>query len=92
MKLRNLSLSLLAVFALTACKGAEAVDELGKIKDKTCSCKGDQACLDEATKMVKDWGSKYKDARGGDKAKAEEHMKGILECAPAVALAFAEIE
>jgi hypothetical protein len=91
MKLQILPLTLtsLALFALSACQGAEAVEELGKIKDKTCSCEGDQACIDEATKMVEDWVTKYKDARGGDQAKAEEHMNAILECSPAVALAFA---
>lgn len=90
MKLQTLSLTLLAIFALSACQGAEAVEELGKIKEKTCSCKGDQACIDEASKMAKDWTAKYKEARGGDQAKAEEHINGIIKCEPSVALVFAE--
>ena len=90
MKPRTLSVCILALATtLTACKGAEAVDKLGEIKEKTCSCKDDQACLDEATKMAKDWVTTYKDARGGDQAKAEEYMTGIVECSPAVAIAFA---
>ena len=90
MKLHTLlGLSLFALVSLSACKGAEAVDKLGEIKEKTCSCDGDQACIDEATKMAKDWVETYKDAIGGDKAKAEEHMNGIIVCSPAVALGFA---
>ena len=57
------------------------------IEDNNCG--NDQACIDEATKMAKDWVTTYKDAMGGDKAKAEEHMNGIIECSPAVALGFA---
>lgn len=89
MKLQTLAFTALALFALSACKGAEAVDKLGEIKEKACSCDGDQACIDEATKMAEDWVTTYKDAMGGDKAKAEEHMNGIIECSPAVALGFA---
>lgn len=91
MKIRNNAVILVlgALFTLTACKGAEAVDKLGEIKDKTCSCDGDQACLDEATKMAEAWVTEYKDAMGGDAKKAEEHMNGIIECAPMVAMGFA---
>ena len=84
-----LGLTAFALLSLSACKGAEAVDKLGEIKEKTCSCNGDQACIDEATKMAEDWVATYKDAIGGDQAKAEEHLNGIVECSPAVALGFA---
>lgn len=88
MKLHALCLAVLATSCLSACKGAEAVEKLGEIVDKTCSCGEDQACIDEATKMAEDWVRTYEDALGGDRAMADAHMQRIIDCSPAVALGF----
>ena len=79
-KLAPLAASLLVATALTACGGAAAVEDLQKLKDKTCSCKEDAACIDEAKKMASDWVSKHKDARGGDQEKATTLIKELMEC------------
>lgn len=77
---------LMVVGALLACGGKAAVEDLEKIKEKACSCKGDSACVEEAKKMAREWGSKHKNARGGDQEKAEQLMKDLLECDMTVAL------
>ncbi len=72
--------------ALLACGGKAAIEDLEKLKDKTCSCKGDSACTEEAKKMAREWATKHKDARGGDQEKAETLMKELLECDMTVAV------
>ncbi len=74
---------------LSACGGKAAVEDLEKLKEKTCSCaKDDSACIDEAKKMAKDWAEKHKNARGGDQEKAEKLTMEILGCNMGVAMAL----
>ena len=45
--------------AFSACKSNSAAKDLEKLKEKTCSCKDDSACLDEAKAMAKQWVEKH---------------------------------
>jgi hypothetical protein len=71
---------LVVIGALLACGGKEAVEDLEKLKTKTCSCKGDSACVEEAKKMAREWVTKHKNARGADQQKVEQIMKELTEC------------
>lgn len=74
---------------LAACGGKAAVEDLEKLKEKTCSCaKDDTACIDEAKAMAKSWNEKHKNARGGDQEKAEKLTMEILNCNMGVAMAL----
>lgn len=80
----------LVAVALLACGGKAAVEDLEKLKDKTCSCKDDQKCVEEAKTMAREWVTKHKDARGGDAKKAEDLMQEILACNTGVGLELAK--
>lgn len=79
----------LALGFLTACGGAAAIEDLEKLKDKTCECGDDEACVDEAKKMVHEWVDKHKNARGGDQEKLTKIMEEMAGCNAMVALEFA---
>ena len=75
--------------ALSACGGKAAVEDLEKLKEKTCSCaKTDAACIDEAKQMASEWAKKHATARGGDQAAAEQLTKDIVGCNLSVAMAL----
>lgn len=93
MKIKTLITTCAIGLSLSACGGKAAVEDLAKLKDKTCSCaKDDAACIDEAKKMAKEWREKHKNARGGDQEKAEQLTKEILGCNMGVAMALASDE
>jgi hypothetical protein len=80
----------LVAAALLACGGKAAVEDLEKLKDKTCSCKEDKACIDEAKAMAKQWVEKHKNARGGDQEKAGKLAEEIASCSLEVGLELAK--
>ena len=82
----------LALGFLTACGGAAAIEDLEKLKEKTCSCEGDEACTEEAKKMVHEWAEKHKNARGGDQEKLNKLMEELVACDPMVAMEFANVQ
>jgi len=93
MKTTGTALATLAVVAaaLLACGGKAAVEDLEKLKDKTCSCKAeDKACVDEAKKMAQEWVEKHKNARGGDQEKAGKLAEEIANCSLDVGLELAK--
>ena len=57
-----------------------------KLKNKTCGCSEDAACIEEAKTMAAEWVEKHKDATGGDQENAEQLMNEIVECNLSVAL------
>ena len=79
----------LALGFLTACGGAAAVADLEKLKEKTCSCNDDDACVEEAKKMAVEWAETHKNARGGDQEKAKKLIEEMTTCNPMVALELA---
>ncbi len=79
----------LALGFVTACGGAAAMEDLEKLKDKTCECGDDEACIEEAKKMAHDWAEKHKNARGGDQSKIETLMEEMTECNAMVVLELA---
>lgn len=77
--------------ALANCGGKAAVEDLQKLKDKTCSCKEDDtACVDEAKKMAQEWVEKHKNARGGDQEKAAKLAEELTMCNLSVGLELAK--
>ena len=90
MKIQTLIATTVMGLSLAACGGKAAMEDLEKLKEKTCSCaKDDAACIGEATTMAKDWATKHANARGGDPAVAEKLATEILGCSMTVGLALA---
>jgi ABC-type glycerol-3-phosphate transport system substrate-binding protein len=90
MKTKTIIATTLLGLSLAACGGKAAVEDLEKLKDKTCSCaRDDAACIDEAKEMAAEWGKKHANARGGDREAAEKLTKEILGCNMSVALSLA---
>lgn len=82
-------LAFLGMFTLAACGGAKAVEELEALSTKVCECDGDEACLEDASKMADDFVSKHANARGGDQEKIESAMMEMTKCDPGFTLEFA---
>ena len=79
------------LFSLAACGGQAAVEDLQKLKDKTCACEdGDDECIDEAKTMAQEWVEKHKNARGGDQQKAEKLAMELMNCSLDVAMMLSE--
>jgi hypothetical protein len=72
--------------ALLACGGKAAVEDLEKLKEKTCSCKKDEKCVAEAKTMAQEWVQKHAQARGGDQDKAQQLATDIAGCNLEVAM------
>jgi hypothetical protein len=90
MKIKMLIATTIMGLSLVACGGKAALEDLEKLKEKTCSCaKDDTACIDEAKKMASEWTEKHANARGGDQATAEKLTTEILGCNMGVAMALA---
>lgn len=74
---------------LAACGGKAAMEDLGKLKEKTCGCaKDDTACIDEAKTMAKEWREKHANARGVDQEKLQATMTELTTCNMGVAMAL----
>lgn len=74
---------------LAACGGKAAMEDLSKLKDKTCGCaKDDTACIDEAKKMAAEWKKKHANARGVDEEKLQATVTELTSCNMGVAMAL----
>lgn len=76
---------------LVSCGGRAALEQLAKLEEQACTCRGGADCRPQVEALAAQWVAEHGSARIANSSRAEALVSAIADCDLAVAQALAEV-